>query len=457
MWSLSDHSISQSVESRGYLHGNYLASGAHGHCYTIRRVADGTLFVLKLSEVSHDDVAHAMREIEVMLTVPPHPHVVGLVEHWLVALAHCGVMCIVMELCDSGDLGQYLDKFYPKEQVLFRWTRQLLSALVHLHQHQVVHRDVKPQNIFLCNCGLDIKLGDFGVSRILLSTKHATSTVGTPQYMAPEVFDGAESGGHTAKADVWSVGTVLYLAVSGRNAFRGANLGRLMFSVLSGRFTPLWELPGVRSRYTQGFLRMIHSMLVHDPRTRPSCDILLQDMVRKKATTRVMAVSHTEEYPMPWLSEVQCRDKIASEEAQQWVELFMEVLARDQIQNLERFTFRGFLWGFLRELYTHQKNQQQNLCSDHPGGFMGEDPMAVLTATLVRTCREDATAIAENVADDEDVKLVASFPKVREGLGRVPEKEQSTSYFVDIAGCSVTTNIDYYVEEDEQSSEREIG
>jgi NIMA (never in mitosis gene a)-related kinase len=80
-------------------------------------------------------------------------------------------------------------------------------ALKHCHDRKILHRDLKSQNIFLTNKGM-IKLGDFGIARVLSNTKSRAKTiVGTPYYLSPEII---ESQPYNFKSDIWSLGVLLY-------------------------------------------------------------------------------------------------------------------------------------------------------------------------------------------------------------------------------------------------------
>ena len=93
------------------------------------------------------------------------------------------------------------------EDEIMHWFVQICLALKYIHGLRILHRDIKASNIFLTgtNC---IKLGDFGISKVLQGTLEAAMTVvGTPYYMSPEVYQGKP---YTLKSDVWSLGCLLY-------------------------------------------------------------------------------------------------------------------------------------------------------------------------------------------------------------------------------------------------------
>jgi len=117
-----------------------------------------------------------------------------------------------MEYCEVGDLASHIKlkqkkgEMFSEEEIL-NWFIQICIALEYIHGWKILHRDVKSQNIFLTKNNT-VKLGDFGISKLLESTNEAAMTVvGTPYYMSPEV---CENKPYTFKSDVWALGCVLY-------------------------------------------------------------------------------------------------------------------------------------------------------------------------------------------------------------------------------------------------------
>ncbi|XP_020291214.1 serine/threonine-protein kinase ULK2 isoform X2 [Pseudomyrmex gracilis] len=130
---------------------------------------------------------------------------------------------LVMEYCNGGDLGDYLNaKGTLSEDTIRLFLKQLVRAMKVLHAKGIVHRDLKPQNILLNhNCGkacpqpheITLKIADFGFARFLQEGVMAATLCGSPMYMAPEVIMSLQ---YDAKADLWSIGTILYQCLTGK-------------------------------------------------------------------------------------------------------------------------------------------------------------------------------------------------------------------------------------------------
>lgn len=131
-----------------------------------------------------------------------------------------------MAYCEGGDLCKYLraQKEILEEQQLVEWLVQICMALQYLHTRNILHRDLKTQNIFLTSTHI-IKLGDLGIARVLDSASDlATTVIGTPYYMSPELFRNTPYG---KESDVWALGCCTFEMMTRRHAFNARDINSL--------------------------------------------------------------------------------------------------------------------------------------------------------------------------------------------------------------------------------------
>uniref|UniRef100_A0A8C5PNR2 Mitogen-activated protein kinase kinase kinase 4 n=1 Tax=Leptobrachium leishanense TaxID=445787 RepID=A0A8C5PNR2_9ANUR len=152
-------------------------------------------------------------------------------------------MYIFMEYCDEGTLEE-VSRLGLQEHVIRLYSKQTTIAINVLHEHGIVHRDIKGANIFLTSSGL-IKLGDFGCSVKLKNNAQTmpgevNSTLGTAAYMAPEVITRAQGEGHGRAADIWSLGCVVIEMVTGKRPWHEYEHNfQIMYKVGMGHKPPI--------------------------------------------------------------------------------------------------------------------------------------------------------------------------------------------------------------------------
>jgi len=125
----------------------------------------------------------------------------------------------ILEYCPCGDLSRYIRNNNIKENLAQDYTKQLASALYYLKQRNIVHRDLKPHNILLAENFKRIKLTDFYFARELFEKDLAETLCGSPLYMAPEIIN---SENYTTKADLWSIGLIIYEMINGKSPYHDA-------------------------------------------------------------------------------------------------------------------------------------------------------------------------------------------------------------------------------------------
>ena len=187
---------------------------------------------------------------------------------------------IVMEYANDGDLSKkiktqkqktYGDKYFSEEKIL-QYFDQICRGLQYIHSKNIIHRDIKTQNIFLMKNG-KVKIGDFGISKALTNTKNNASTIiGTPYYFSPEIINGEP---YNYKTDIWSLGVVLYEMCCLKLPFESNNIAQLSIKILRGKYDP------IPNRYSKNMANLIKQMLNIDQKLRPSIFEVIQSSLLK--------------------------------------------------------------------------------------------------------------------------------------------------------------------------------
>jgi hypothetical protein len=210
-----------------------IGSGGMGTVWTAHHAVLDRVVAVKVMSAGAGESARArtrfMREAKTASLVKG-PHVVEVLE---VGTSEDGVPFIVMELLAGRDFSAYLEEHgcLPMGDVV-RVISQLASALSSAHALGVVHRDVKPSNVFMCDGhdGLFVKLLDFGIAKDVSTIRGETTTgvIGTPHYMSPEQLIGGETD---YRADIWALGVVAFRALTGARPFERETLGALALAI----------------------------------------------------------------------------------------------------------------------------------------------------------------------------------------------------------------------------------
>lgn len=255
-----------------------LGVGSFGTAYLVECQSDKASAVIKqidIGQMSEEERRETLKEAKI-LEVLGHPNITRFRE---VYKTKKGKLCIVMDYCDGGDLqskikhqykhGRTSDgklQYFDENQVL-DWFTQVCLALKHVHDKKILHRDLKSQNLFLTKRGI-LKLGDFGIARVLSNTRSKAKTVvGTPYYLSPEII---RSESYNFKSDIWSLGVLLYEMAALQPPFNAQSLHQLAQRIIAGKYTPL---PGNFSAATN---QLVASMLQRDPNMRPTIHQVLR-------------------------------------------------------------------------------------------------------------------------------------------------------------------------------------
>ncbi|EED15396.1 G2-specific protein kinase NimA, putative [Talaromyces stipitatus ATCC 10500] len=274
-----------------------IGAGSFGIIRKVRRKSDG--FILCRKEINYIKMSQKEREQLTaefnILSSLRHPNIVAYYhrEH----LKASQDLYLYMEYCGGGDLGMVIKNLknsnkYAEEEFVWRVLAQLATALYRCHygtdappvgsnllgppqprqglkgkqaQVMILHRDLKPENIFL---GSDnsVKLGDFGLSKLMESHDFASTYVGTPFYMSPEIC-AAEK--YTLHSDIWSLGCIMYELCQKAPPFNAKTHMQLVQRIREGKFPPLPDI------YSDELQAVIASCLRVNPDQRPDTAAIL--------------------------------------------------------------------------------------------------------------------------------------------------------------------------------------
>ena len=179
---------------------------------------------------------------------------------------------IVTTFCEGGDIYKKIQNQngeYFKEEQILNWMVQILLGLGYIHKNGIIHRDIKPQNIFIQNKHI-ICIGDFGIAKIInqVQTQTMTSIIGTPLYMSPESFN--EPNTKNFASDIWSTGCCLYEICNLKHAFGADRWESVFYKVREGKHAP------VNKKYSSDLRNIIESMLTVKYTDRPTIKQLLK-------------------------------------------------------------------------------------------------------------------------------------------------------------------------------------
>ena len=215
------------IQERGnpkkhYIPVKLLGQGSFGSVYEAEHIIFKNKVAMKIINKSDNDVdeKEILNEIDILKKLS-HPNIVKIFEFYITK-AH---YYIVTEYCKDGELFSYIKNKYSERQlaVLFY---QIFSGLWYLHDHKILHRDIKLENIMISGKEKDqstgeelfwIKIIDFGTAKIFEKNKKEKDVVGSSYYIAPEVL----KQNYNEKCDTWSVGIILYMALVGKAPFDG--------------------------------------------------------------------------------------------------------------------------------------------------------------------------------------------------------------------------------------------
>ena len=241
-----------------YIKGKIIGTGGFSICYKLYNVQDKKIYAAKEIIKNKSSYDRIKNEIDIYEYLK-HDNIVNQKEHFI----YNDTQYLIFEFCENRDLSHLIDKRKKLKEIEVQYyITQLIQALIHLHDRNIVHRDLKLGNIFLTG-KMELKLGDFGLAKKLsFPDEKISERVGTPAYMAPEIL---ENMGYSLEVDIWSLGVIMYYLIIGKLPFNKQNqedIKRVSF-----------PKKAIISRAAKS---LIEQILVKDPKKRPSLKQILR-------------------------------------------------------------------------------------------------------------------------------------------------------------------------------------
>ena len=241
-----------------YIKGKIIGTGGFSICYKLYNVQDKKIYAAKEIIKNKSSYDRIKNEIDIYEYLK-HDNIVNQKEHFI----YNDTQYLIFEFCENRDLSHLIDKRKKLKEIEVQYyITQLIQALIHLHDRNIVHRDLKLGNIFLTG-KMELKLGDFGLAKKLsFPDEKISERVGTPAYMAPEIL---ENMGYSLEVDIWSLGVIMYYLIIGKLPFNKPNqedIKRVSF-----------PKKAIISRAAKS---LIEQILVKDPKERPSLKQILR-------------------------------------------------------------------------------------------------------------------------------------------------------------------------------------
>ncbi|XP_026157880.1 striated muscle preferentially expressed protein kinase isoform X3 [Mastacembelus armatus] len=292
--------LRQGVPQKPYTFLDEKARGRFGVIRECRENATGKIYMAKIIPYSQESKQEVLKEYEILKSLH-NDKVMALHEAYITPR----YLVLVGEYCTGKELlYSLIDRFRYSEDDVVGYLVQILQGVEYLHNHRVLHLDLKPDNIIVTNLSA-IKIVDFGSAQSFnpLSLKHQDSGAGTLEYMAPEMVKGEVVG---PPADIWTVGVVTFIMLSGRLPFEDKDPRQVESKILMATFDPTKLYPNVSQSACAFLKKMLSSYPWARPNTRDCfTQAWLQDsyLMKLRRQTLTFTSSRLKEF----LVEQQCR------------------------------------------------------------------------------------------------------------------------------------------------------
>ncbi|CAO3606938.1 unnamed protein product [Cunninghamella echinulata] len=250
-----------------------VGQGASGSVYVAISLATNTKVAIKQMDLANQPRKELIVNEILVMKESQHPNIVNYLDSFLVQNAD---LWVIMEYMEGGALTDVIDNNTMTEQQIATVCLETTAGLHHLHEQNIIHRDIKSDNILL-NAHGQVKISDFGFCAKLTENRSKRATmVGTPYWMAPEVVKQKEYG---AKVDIWSLGIMAIEMIENEPPYLDEEPLKALYLIATNG-TPTLKNPEKLSRELKSFLAVC---LCVDVRSRATAGELLQHPFLKKA------------------------------------------------------------------------------------------------------------------------------------------------------------------------------
>ena len=251
-----------------YERGKFLGKGGFAKCYELRRVDNDKIFAAKIFD--KQGLSNGRSKKKLINEIKIHKklnnaNIVGFEKFF----EDKDNVYILLELCSNQTLKELVKRRKRLNELEVQcYTLQIIRALRYLHNHKIIHRDLKLGNLFLSS-KLELKLGDFGLAAKLEYDGQRRKTVcGTPNYVAPEILE--KKNGHSYEVDIWSLGVVIYTMLFGVPPFDAKDEKIIYKKIKMNNYTFPENI-----KVENSAKKLISSLLNLDPSKRPSLDAIM--------------------------------------------------------------------------------------------------------------------------------------------------------------------------------------
>ena len=301
------------IPKNNYIRGKLLGKGAFGKVFESKNPIFNNKVAMKIidknkiqiddnNEIGKNENDYIRSEINILKKLS-HPNIVRIYEFYETD----NYFYLINEFCQGGQLCDYINNYILSENQLCVIFYQVFSGLIYLHENNILHGDLKPENILISSVEKNleineeyawIKIIDFGTAKIFHKTiNKKDDIVGTLYFISPEVFS-YNYDKYDEKSDIWSIGVILYKALTKKYPFIGKNENETIYYIIEKDYDDKNEM---LLNYSEELQDLVKNLLMKDPNKRPSAKEALNHKWFKKFDGRRIFTNFKKEEMKPFI------------------------------------------------------------------------------------------------------------------------------------------------------------